>query len=72
VKSLQEDILTFVRGTAKHPSQVQVNLIGSCTLLIEVLASKDDIENLRTNRNTIQTYVNSTFPANFLLKFTQT
>lgn len=71
MKSLQEDILTFVRGTARHPSRVQVNLIGSCTLLIEILASKDEIENLRMNRSNIQTFVNSTFPAKFMLKFTQ-
>ena len=72
MKSLQEDILAVVRGFAKQPSQVQVNLMGSCNLLVEILGSKDEIENLQTKRTSIQTYVNSTFPSNFLLKFTQT
>ena len=72
MKSLQEDILSFVKGFARQPSQVQVNLMGSCNLLVEILGNKDEIENLQTKRTSIQTYVNSTFPSKFLLKFTQT
>lgn len=70
-KSVEDEILSFVKILVPHPDQVQVTHIEGNPLIFEIRACKEDLADLVSKEKAIQVIAKSSglLKGQFLLKF---
>ena len=71
MKSVKDEILSFIQVLAKYPDQVQVTRIEGNPVIFEIKACKEDLDDLVSKKKAIQVIAKSTglLKGQFLFRF---